>query len=321
MKKLHGVGASDGITMGRLVLFQRGRAEVEKHSAADVESELRRLKEAQKKAVGAMERIYLNSLRRVGEKDSMIFQIHKMMLEDEDFSQSIRDRIIREKVNAEYAVMETGKEFAKRFAKMDSAYMRARKTDVIDISRRLIRCFGGGTGEERAVSFNGPAVLAADDLTPSETMQLDKSRVLAIVTRGGSRTSHSAILSRTMGIPSVVNLGDDFENLKAGENVVVDGTSGDVILEPDGAALADCRKLREEYLQSRRELRRLLGRKVVTRDGRTMEVNANIGHPGDAEDALENGADGIGLFRSEFLYMERDSLPTEEEQFQAYRQV
>ncbi|HCM23901.1 MAG TPA: phosphoenolpyruvate--protein phosphotransferase, partial [Ruminococcaceae bacterium] len=267
----------------------------------------------------SLNKVYLQSLKRLGEKDSMIFQIHMMMLQDEDYTNSILDKIRQENVNAEYAVQETGKEFAERFAQMDSEYMRGRKADVIDISRRLIQCLAQKDGTK--FCLDEPSIIAADDLTPSETMQLEKSKVLAILTRNGSRTAHSAILSRTMGIPSVVNLGDDFQKLRDGMNVIVNGTSGDVLLEPDEAAQNTYQQSREEYVRNRNELKQLLGKKIVTRDGRVMSVNANIGRPTDAEAALENGADGIGLFRSEFLYMERDSLPSEDEQFHAYQQV
>ncbi len=319
MVKIHGIGASDGMIMGQLVLYQPDKVKVEKHAVEDVENEVQRLKEAQKEAVNSLNKVYLQSLKRLGEKDSMIFQIHMMMLQDEDYTNSILDKIRQENVNAEYAVQETGKEFAERFAQMDSEYMRGRKADVIDISRRLIQCLAQKDGTK--FCLDEPSIIAADDLTPSETMQLEKSKVLAILTRNGSRTAHSAILSRTMGIPSVVNLGDDFQKLRDGMNVIVNGTSGDVLLEPDEAAQNTYQQSREEYVRNRNELKQLLGKKIVTRDGRVMSVNANIGRPTDAEAALENGADGIGLFRSEFLYMERDSLPSEDEQFHAYQQV
>lgn len=320
MKKLHGIGTSDGVVMGRLALYRNGRLPTEKHHIENAESELARFKAAQGQAEDALNEIYLKSLKQVGEKDSMIFQIHIMMLQDEDFTEAIQDKIVKEQVNAEFAVWETGQEFAERFAQMDSEYMRGRKADVVDISRRLIQCLNKDAAVGPAESKE-PSILAAEDLTPSETIKLDQSNVLAIVTRAGSRTSHSAILSRTMGIPAVAGLEDSFAELKDGMFVIVDGTSGDVILEPDEDVRENYEKRRRDSIAGRMKLKQSLGNAAIMRDGRTIEVNANIGHPGDVQSALENGADGIGLFRSEFLYMGRDSLPTEDEQFAAYRQV
>jgi phosphotransferase system enzyme I (PtsI) len=320
MKEIHGIGASGGIAMGSLALYQNNKSKVEGRHIKDIEGELARLEAAQKEAVNTLNEIHLQSLKRVGEKDSMIFEIHMMMIEDEDFSAAVREKIEKEQVNVEYAVWKTGNEFAERFAQMDDDYMRERKIDIIDISRRLIQCLDSKVAKA-LIHLDEPSIVAADDLTPSETMQLDKFKVLAIVTRRGSRTSHSAILSRTMGIPSIVTLEDSFSELKTGMFAVVDGSSGTILLEPDEATKKSYEKIRDKYLREQQELRQLLKTETVTKDGRKIEVNANIGHPSDVESALENGADGIGLFRSEFLYMERKSLPTEEEQFQAYKQV
>ncbi|HHV32432.1 MAG TPA: phosphoenolpyruvate--protein phosphotransferase [Clostridiales bacterium] len=320
MKKLHGIGTSDGVAIGRLMLYQNDKLSIEKHYIENTENELARFKAAQKQAEGALNEIYLKLLKQVGEKDSMIFQIHIMMLQDEDFTEAIQEKIVKEQVNAEFAVWETGQEFAEQFAQMDSEYMRGRKTDVIDISRRLIQCLNKSTAAG-PVNSEEPFILAAEDLTPSETVKLDQSKVLAIVTRVGSRTSHSAILSRTMGIPAVAGLEDSFEKLKDGMFVIVDGTSGEVLLEPDKATQENYEKRQTESINSKNKLKQSLGNTTIMHNGRTIEVNANIGHPGDVQSALENGADGIGLFRSEFLYMGRDSLPTEDEQFEAYRQV
>lgn len=306
--------------MGRVAFHRSGNAQIEKRRIEDVKGELSRLETAKKEALGFLNEIYLTSLKRVGEKDSMIFQIHMMMLQDEDFLDAIKNKIEREQVNAEYAVWAVGQEFAARFAQMDSEYMRGRQADVIDISKRLIQYLDDRMAYGPA-QMDEPSILAAEDLSPSETMQMDKAKLLAIVTRGGSKTSHSAILSRTMGIPSVVGLENGFEELKNGVTVIVDGTSGEVIVEPDENAVADYEKQRKEYLDSQQRLRQVLTSKVVTKDGRTVAINANIGHPGDVESVLKNGADGIGLFRSEFLYMGHDALPSEEEQFQAYKHV
>jgi phosphotransferase system enzyme I (PtsI) len=320
MKKIHGIGVSDGIALGRLVLYRSRKEKIQKHHVTDVKSELIRLEAAQKNAVDELNEIYLQSLKQVGEKDSMIFQIHMMMIQDEDFSQTVREKIKKEQINAEYAVWTTGNEFAERFAQMNDEYMRGRIMDVIDISRRLIQCLDNTAGNA-TLRIDESSIIAADELTPSETMQLDKSKVLAIVTRGGSKISHSSILSRTMGIPSVIGLEGGFAELKDGMFAVVDGSSGEIILEPDKNTKKGCEKRRNEYLRNQQELRELFESKAVTKDGIEIEINANIGHPEDTQSALENGADGIGLFRSEFLYMECDYLPTEEDQFQAYKTV
>ena len=319
MVRIHGIGASDGIAVGRLALLNYGAERVERKTAADPDGELERLMAARKAAVGELNEIYLKSLRRVGEKDSMIFRIHVMMLEDEDFSEAIRNRILGDRVNAEYAVWSAGREFSERFARMDDEYMRNRAADVLDISSRLIRHLGNK--EAAAGVPESPCVIGADELMPSETVRFDKSDVLAFVTRGGSRASHAAILARTLGIPSVAGLGDAFGALRDGMLLIVDGTAGDVLAEPDGATLEEYRARQEEFRARRESLRGLIGADAVTKGGVRVAVNANIGHPGEAELALENGADGIGLFRSEFLYMESASLPSEEAQFQAYRQV
>lgn len=320
MKEIHGIGASSGIAIGQLMLLQHGKNEVEPSHILDVEGELNRLKAAQKKATDILNRIHLESIKRVGKEDSMIFEIHKMMIEDEDFSDAIREKVKKEQVNAEYAVWKTGNEFADRFAKMDDEYMRERKSDIIDISRRLIQCLDK-KAEQGLFCLEQPCVLAADDLTPSETIQLDKSKVLAIVTRSGARTSHSAILSRTMGIPSVIGLGDNFDELNDGMMVIVDGSSGILQLKPDEVTVRKYGNMRNKFLLHKQELRQMIDTAVITEDGKKIEIRANIGHPDDVQSALENGADGIGLFRSEFLYIEWTFLPSEEEQFQSYKKV
>lgn len=321
MKKLHGVGVSGGIAIGRIQRYQSAVPETEKRTVEDTQNELTRFETAQKEAINEINQIYLESLKQIGEKDSMIFQIHIMMLQDDDFSDAIREKIEREKVNAEYAVWKTGQEFSEQFAQMDSEYMQNRKTDVIDIARRLVQCL---TSKEKAIApvdLREPFILTAEDLTPSETMQMNKANVLAILTREGSRTSHASILARTIGIPAVAGLSNDFEELADGTFVAVDGASGDVILDPDESVRKEYQEKDREHRVNQLELKQLQKSRAVTKDGRAVEVNANIGHPDDVDLVLENGADGIGLFRSEFLYLERSSLPTEEEQFQAYRSV
>ncbi len=306
--------------MGRIQRYQNAVPETQKRTVEDVKTELIRFEKAQKEAINEINQIYLESLKQIGEKDSMIFQIHIMMLQDEDFSDAIREKIEHERASAEYGVWKTGQEFSEQFAQMDSEYMQNRKTDVVDIARRLVQCL---TSKEEAApeDWKESFILAAEDLTPSETIQMNKAKVLAILTREGSQTSHSAILARTMGIPAVAGLSESFTELKDRAFAAIDGTSGDIILEPDESVRKDFKEKDREYRENRLQLKGLTKSRAVTKDGRAVEVNANIGHPDDADLALENGADGIGLFRSEFLYLERSSLPTEEEQFQAYRSV
>lgn len=320
MKQINGIPASKGIAIGRLQLCGNIEDQIEKKSIIDIDSELARLDSAKDSAIGALNEIYLNALKRVGEENSLIFQIHIMMLQDEDFFGAIQSKIREESVCAEYAVKEAGRKYSQMFANMDDEYMRGRAADVLDISKRLIHALNPdfGVGLD---NITEQAVVAAPDLMPSETVQLDPAMVLAFLTREGSKSSHSAILARTMAIPAVVGLGEGYSELKAGMQVIVDGATGDVLLDPDEAALTQYRRKKEEFEQRRQELQQLKGTKAVTKSGVEIEINANIGHPADAELAIENDAEGIGLFRSEFLYMDGDSLPDEERQFEAYKTV
>lgn len=320
MKRVQGIGVSGGIAIGPLVLLNQGGTGARKETVEDVTAEFMRLDTARKETIRELDEIYHRSLKLVGDENSSIFQIHSMMLEDEDFLAEIREKIENERVNAEYAVWEIGKLFSERFAQMDDSYMQARKTDVIDISSRLIRVLERKS-EESPAPFAAPSVVCAEDLMPSDTIQMDTARVLAFVTREGSMTSHAAILARTLQIPSVAGLGSGFSELTDGVTAVVDGFSGEIFLEPDEALLAEYRVKRDACARERESLRSMAGQKAVTRSGRSIELNANIGHPGDVDGALENSADGIGLFRSEFLYMEGTSFPTEEQQLQAYKTV
>ncbi|MEG2852668.1 MAG: phosphoenolpyruvate--protein phosphotransferase [Hydrogenoanaerobacterium sp.] len=320
MKTLHGVGASKGIAIGRLLFYKGSPYKVEKIVITDIEAELVREEESRKSAVDNLNHIYEKAKGEIGDADSMIFQIHAMMLDDPDYVESITDIIKTEKVNAEYAVSKTADKFAKIFSDMNDTYMKARAADVYDVSKSLIRELSG----EKAQNLDdvkGQVVLATYDLMPSETVQLDKSKVLAFVTGGGSKISHSAILARTMSIPAVVGLGDEFDELTDEGIVVIDGFNGDVYIEPDDATIASFTRKREEYLAERERLAELIGKPSKTIDGVQIEINANIGHTGDIALVLENDAEGIGLFRSEFLYMESDDFPTEDAQYEVYKEI
>ena len=320
MKKIHGIGASKGYAIGNLTLCVNIDDHIEKKGITDVAAELSRLETAKEVAVEALNKIYLNALKRVGEANSMIFQIHIMMLQDEDYFNAIQDAIKNDKVNAEYAVWQAGRQFAEMFSQMDDEYMRGRSADVIDISKRLIRSLDKNLANGLD-SLITASIVGAVDLMPSETVQMDKNMVLAFVTREGSKSSHSAILARTMGIPAVVGLADGYRELTDGVSIIVDGAAGDIILEPDTQTLAEYRKKQKDFENYQHELKLLKGTKAVTKNGTVIEINANIGHQEDVEMVLENDADGIGLFRSEFLYMESKNFPSEEEQFKAYKRV
>jgi len=320
MKKIHGIGASKGYAIGNLTLCVNIDDHIEKKGITDVAAELSRLETAKEVAVEALNKIYLNALKRVGEANSMIFQIHIMMLQDEDYFSAIQNAIKNDKVNAEYAVWQAGRQFAEMFSQMDDEYMRGRSADVIDISKRLIRSLDKSLANGLD-SLNTPSIVGAVDLMPSETVQMDKNMVLAFVTREGSKSSHSAILARTMGIPAVVGLADGYRELTDGVSIIVDGAAGDIILEPDEQTLTEYQKKQKDFENYQHELKLLKGTKAVTKNGTVIEINANIGHPEDVAMVLENDADGIGLFRSEFLYMESQNFPSEEEQFQAYKKV
>ncbi|MBU5435079.1 phosphoenolpyruvate--protein phosphotransferase [Pseudoflavonifractor sp. MSJ-37] len=319
MIELHGQGVSRGIALGPIRRYERQQPAVEPVPIADIEGELARLEAAREKASAQLETLYQDTLGSLGEANALLFQIHQMMLEDPDFCDSMEQHIRDESVCAPYAVQEAGQEAAAAFAAMDDAYMQARSADVLDVSARLIRILTGR--DEETLDFASPAILAADDLAPSETARLDRSKVLAFVTAGGSSNSHTAIFARTMGIPAVVGLGEALEQLTAGCEAAVDGSTGEVILEPD----ADTHALfldRQDALRNEDALAEAYrGKASRTKDGHSIELCANVGGPGDVDAALEGDAEGIGLFRSEFLYLQRSDYPDEETQFAAYKDV
>lgn len=320
MKSLKGVPASKGIAIGRLLFHTANPYKVEKFSIEDIDAELVRFEKARHRAIDKLNNIYEKALQEIGQEDSMIFQIHAMMMEDLDYIEGVTTIITEQRVNAEYAVDENGKRFANIFAEMQDEYMRQRGADVLDISKSLVRelaCIK----EHNLDDMQGQFIIAADDLMPSETVQLDKSKVIAFVTRAGSKISHSAILARTMGIPAVVGLGDEYDELEDEDVVVVDGFNGEVFIAPNQQTLEKYEALRKEYVLEREKLGELKGKASETLDGVKIEINANIGHSDDVQMVLDNDAEGIGLFRSEFLYMEGNDFPTEEAQYQVYQGI
>ena len=308
-----------GIAIGKIYLYEKQEYVLEQKQVADAEAEVARFEAAKETAIGQLDDLYEKALAEAGEEQAMIFDVHKMMLDDGDYLDAITGLIRSEKVNAEYAVHTTGEQFAAVFASMDDDYMKARSADVKDISGRVIRILAGiGDG---SIASEEPVILLADDLTPSETVSLDKSKILAFVTRNGSANSHTAILARSMNIPALVQT--DVELLKEYHDMdaVVDGLDGKLYLDPEEAVLAELVQKKEACGRERAELEKLIGLDNVTRDGRKINVYANIGSPEDVDKVLLNDAGGIGLFRSEFLYLGREDYPSEEEQFEIYKEV
>lgn len=319
MTKYTGRGASRGIAIGKIRIFDDGRAEVEKRDITDIGAERERLVTAKNNAIKQLSLIYEKAVKRVGEENAEIFDIHIMMIEDEDYNDRVT-AIIETGVNAEYAVTIACDEFSERFSSMDDEYMRERAADIRDISQRIIRCLSGSSEEE--ADSDEPYIICADDLSPSETITLDKDKVIAFVTAGGSVNSHTAILARSMNIPAVTGLGKEFlSEIKNGQRAVVDGEKGELFVNPDSSLSELMLKREKVFKEERNELISLKGLPNITADGRKIDIFANIGSVGDIEAVMENDGGGIGLFRSEFLYLGRQDYPDENEQFRAYRYV
>jgi phosphotransferase system enzyme I (PtsI) len=317
MEIIRGKSAYAAIAMGRIAVYKKKEQQVKRRRIEDTEQEIARFCRAKEEAVAQLKVLYEKALKEVGEASAMIFDVHQMMLEDGDYQESILNMIQTQKVNAEYAVASTGDNFANMFAAMEDDYMRERAADVKDISERVISNLnGGGAGNNQ---FDQPVILVADDLAPSETVQLDKEKVLAFVTRRGSANSHTAILARTMNIPAVINTGIDLDQDLDGKEAVVDGFQGMVYLNPTPEIQEEMRGRQKEEQQKKELLLELKGKETVTLDGKKIKLYANIGNVSDIASVLQNDAAGIGLFRSEFIYLEKEDYPTENEQFAAYK--
>ena len=319
MIKCSGKSVLKGIAIGRIYLYKKQEYVLKQETVENPEAEVERLEKAKEAAGSQLEELYQKALVEAGEEQAMIFDVHKMMLEDEDYLDSIRGMIRDEKMNAEYAVSLTGDNFAGVFASVDDEYMKARSADVLDISKRLIRILAG-VGEEGIVSEE-PVILLADDLSPSETVQMDKSKILAIVTKHGSTNSHTAILARSMNIPALVQTDVALLEEYSGAKAVVDGFSGTFIINPEDSVLDTMVQKKMEYEKERTALQELKGKDNITSDGRRINLYANIGNVSDVDKVLESDAGGIGLFRSEFIYLGREDYPSEEEQFHIYKEV
>lgn len=320
MDKFTGKGVYGAIAIGKISVFNRQEASVRRIHIKDTEAEIKRLEKAKARSSEQLQQIYNKALKEVGETNAQIFEIHMMMIEDEDYNESIINIIETQMVNAEYAVAVTSDNFASMFASMDDTYMQVRAADVKDISNRIINNFAAVSNENN--SIDEKVVICADDLAPSETVSLDKNKVLAFVTANGSVNSHTAILARNMNIPAVIGVGDKFlEKIKDGQTVIVDGFSGEVFLDPDEDTLNAMNKKQSEDSEKKKLLMELKGKENVTLDGTKIEIYANIGGVDNIGAVLFNDAGGIGLFRSEFLYLENSDYPTEEQQFTAYKKV
>lgn len=319
MQYFQGKSVYKGIVMGPVAVLKKNDYQVKRARIEDPEAEVKRVKEAVEVSKKQLGRLYDKAVREVGEASAAIFEVHQMMLEDEDYLESMENMIRTELVNAEYAAAATGDNFAEMFAAMDDEYMKARSADVKDISERLVRNLSGEGDND--LSSMEPSIIVADDLSPSETVQMDKEKILAFVTVHGSTNSHTAILARMMNIPALIGVPMDLNGLKTGMTAVVDGFSGQVIFEPEEDVRKETEKRMQEEAEKQKLLEELKGKENITPDGRKINIYANIGSVGDLGYVMENDAGGIGLFRSEFLYLGRNDFPTEEEQFQAYKQA
>ena len=319
MQCFQGKSVYKGIAMGPIVVLKKNDYQVKRTRIEDTEAEVKRVKEAVEVSKKQLGRLYDKAVREVGEASAAIFEVHQMMLEDEDYLEAIQNMIRTEQVNAEYAVAVTGDNFAEMFASMDDDYMKARSADIKDISERLVRNLSGQGDVD--LSEIEPSVIVADDLSPSETVQMDKDKILAFVTVHGSTNSHTAILARMMNIPALIGVKMDLEALQSGVTAVVDGFQGMVTFDPDEETKAQTETKIQEEAEKLKLLQELKGKENITLDGRKINIYANIGSVGDIGYVMENDAGGIGLFRSEFLYLGRNDFPTEEEQFQAYKQA
>ena len=319
MQCFQGKSVYKGIAMGPVVVLRKNDYQVKRTRIEDAEAEAARVDVALKASQEQLQKLYDKAVKEVGEASAAIFEVHQMMLEDEDYLEAIQSMIRTEQVNAEYAVAVTGDNFAEMFASMDDDYMKARSADIKDISERLVRNLSG-QGDVDLSSIE-PSVIVADDLSPSETVQMDKDKILAFVTVHGSTNSHTAILARMMNIPALIGVNMNLEELQTGMTAVVDGFGGKVTFEPDEELKAQTEARMQEEEEKLKLLQELKGKENITLDGRKINIYANIGSVGDIGYVMENDAGGIGLFRSEFLYLGRNAFPTEEEQFQAYKQA
>ena len=319
MLTLQGKSVFSDIAIGPLALFHRNTISTARHPIDNAEDEVQRFKKARTEAIAQLQVLHRSAVEKVGEEQAAVFEVHQMMLDDDDYIESIEGQIRGEMVNAEAAVEHTAQQFAAMFRTMDDAYMQARAADVLDISRRVEQQLCGGPGID--FSKYDHVIIAADDLAPSETLQLDTDKILGFVTSAGSTNSHTAILARTLGIAAVVNTGTQIHTDVDGLTVIVDGTSGSVYIDPDEATLTKMKAKQQQLKEQQERLETVRGVSTETQDGKKINLYANIGNPDNLQQAIAHDAEGIGLFRSEFLYLENSDYPTEEQQFEAYKKT
>ena len=319
MITLEGKSVFGGVTIGKIQFYKRNEITIKRTRVEDVEAEVERFQNAKAKTLELLKGLYEKALEDVGEANAMIFEAHQLMLEDPDYVESIENIIRTQDVNAEYAIGATADNFAAIFEAMDDAYMQGRAADVRDVSERLLQALS--SQNETVMVMDEPVIIAADDLMPSETVQLDKEKVLSFVTMYGSANSHTAILARTMNIPAVIGLGEALKEEYDGKVAIVDGVDGKVYIDPDEETMASMQKKQKKDQEEKELLNQLKGKENVTKSGQKVNVYANIGNLADVGAVLKNDAGGIGLFRSEFLYLESDTYPTEEQQFTVYKKV
>ena len=319
MEQYQGKSVFGGVAIGRIHIFSKGQQQVKRIKVQDTEAEKKRYREAVQTAITELQGLYDKALKEVGEANSAIFEMHQMMLEDEDFTESVENIIDSQSVNAEYAVASTGDNFAQMFASMDDEYMRGRAADVKDISERLVSVLNGASRQQ--MDADEPVIVMAVDLAPSETVQMDKDKVLSFVTTQGSVNSHTAILARTMSIPALIGVDMPLDAELEGKFAIVDGDNGTVYIDPSEDVLAQMQEKKEQAEEKKQLLQQLKGKETITKDGKKIKLYANIGNSKDLAMVLQNDAEGIGLFRSEFLYLEKEDYPTENEQFMVYKMV
>lgn len=324
MITLNGKSVFGDICIGGISFYKRKERIIKRYRIDDVDQEVKRFQDAKTKGISQLQDLYAKALLDVGEANAAIFEIHQMMLDDLDYLESVTNIITSQQVNAEYAIGVTADNFSAMFSAMDDAYMQGRAADVKDVSERLLTILDGSDSdiaESDQSNMANPYILASDDLVPSETVQLDKSKVLGFIMQKGSANSHTSILARSMGIPAIVALGDDLKSDFDGKLAIVDGFTGTVYIDPDEETLSLMKQKQAESNERKQLLKQLKGKESVTLDGRKVKIYANIGNTSDVGTVLSNDAEGIGLFRSEFLYLENNDFPTEEQQFLAYKQV
>ena len=319
MLTLKGKSVFSGISIGPLALFHRNTISTAVRPIEDVDAEIARFQKAREEAIGQLKDLYVKAVDKVGEEQAAVFEVHQMMLDDDDYIEGIETKICDEKMNAEAAVDQTAQKFAEMFRSMEDAYMQARAADVLDISRRVEQQLCGGPGID--FSNYDHVIIAADDLAPSETLQLDTDKILGFVTSAGSTNSHTAILARTLGIAAVVSTGTRLHNDVDNMTAIIDGTTGTVYINPDEETMAAMKQKQKEEELRVAALEQVRGVPTGTKDGKKINLYANIGNPGNLPQVLANDAEGIGLFRSEFLYLESSDYPTEDQQFEAYKQA